>query len=212
LSTASSAEITVTLNADETAGGPVYSGGPQGAATPNTSRVANHDISTRIRVESVKLFEVSSFSAIVQRSRSRFPLLPPFVEIPYIGTVLGVPISGAKEYHSSTAVMSAMVVPTAADIAYGLRFLFDQVVDGGPGSCSYVKGSAGPGVPKPCQFRRAVSMRDLNQLPVLNYHKAMIRCLATDMKSPYSSVESLTSTDTGACKDLSFDRVPQNVF
>lgn len=209
LSTASSAEIAVTLNADETSGGPTYSGGPQGGAPPNTSRVANHDITTRIRVESVKLFEVSSFSAIVQRSRSRFPLLPPFVEIPYIGTVAGIPIPGAKEYHSSTAVMSAMVVPTAADIAYGLRFVFDQVVDGDPGSCSFVKGSAGPSVPKQCRFRRAVSMVDLNKLPISDFHKAMIRCFAADMKSAYSSVASLTSTDTGACKNLSFDRVPQ---
>ena len=212
LSTASSAEITVTLQADESAGGAVFSGGPPGAAPPGTSRVANHDISTRIRIESVKLFEVSSFSAIVQRSRSRFPLLPPFVEIPYIGTVVGIPMPGAKEYHSSTAVMSAMVVPTAADIAYGLRFQFDQVVDGDPGSCSFVKGSAGVGVPTPCRFRRAVSIHDFAPLPLNGFHKAMIHCFATDMKSPYSSVESLTSTDTGACRKLSFDMVPQSAF
>lgn len=212
LSTASSAEIAVTLNTDETSGGPVYSGGPPNGTAPNTSRVAQHDITTRIRVESVKLFEVSSFSAIVQRSRSRFPLLPPFVEIPYIGTVAGIPVPGAKEYHSSIAVMSAMVVPTAADIAYGLRFVFDQVVDGPAGSCSYVKGSAGPGVANPCQFRRAVSLRDLNNLPIVNYHKAIIHCFATDMKSPYSSPASLTGTDTGACENLNFDRVPRSAF
>jgi hypothetical protein len=212
LSTASSAEITVTLQADESAGGAVFSGGPPGAAPPGTSRVASHDISTRIRVESVKLFEVSAFSAIVQRSRSRFPLLPPFVEIPYIGTIAGIPIPGAKEYHSSTAVMSAMVVPTAADIAYGLRFQFDQVVDGDAGPCSFVKGSAGDSGTPPCRFRRAVSIHDFRPLPLNGFHKAMIHCFATDMKSPYSSVESLTSTDTGACKSLSFDMVPQSAF
>ena len=209
LSTASTAEITVTLNADETAGGPVYSGGPPGGTPPNTSRVANHDIVTRIRVESVKLFEVSSFSAIIQRSRSKFPLLPPFVEIPYIGTVLGIPIPGAKEYHSSTAVMSAMVVPTAADIAYGLRFAFDQVVDGDAGSCSFVKGSAGPEVAKACRFRRAISMFDLSK-PIVDFHKAMIHCFATDMKSVYSSIANLASADTAACKNLSFDGIPQD--
>jgi hypothetical protein len=117
LSTASAAEIAVYLGADEAPSGTTYSGGPQGGASPSTSRVTNHDITTRIRVESVKLFELSSFSAILQRSRSRFPLLPPFVEIPYIGTFAGIPIPGAKEYHSSTAVMSAMVLPTEADIA-----------------------------------------------------------------------------------------------
>ena len=212
LSTASSAEINVVLNADETAGGPVFSGGTPGGAAQNTSRVANHDITTRVRVESVKLFELSSFSAIVQRSRSRFPLLPPFVEIPYIGTVAGIPIPGAKEYHTSTAVLSAMVVPTAADIAYGLRFLHDRVVDGDPGKCSFLTGSAGSGATKPCRFRRAVSIHDLNRSPVRNFHKYMITCLVTDMKSPYSSSASLTSTDTAACKNLSFDKVPHDAF
>jgi hypothetical protein len=211
LSTASSAEIAVTLNTDETSGGPTYTGGTPGAAAQNTSRVANHDISTRIRVESVKLFEVSSFSAIVERSRSRFPLLPPFVEIPYIGTVAGIPIPGAKEYHNSTAVMSAMVVPTAADLAYGLQFVFDWVVDGDQGpSCSYVKGSAGSGVTNVCRFRRAVSIRDLNRSPVREFHRSMINCLATDMRSSIPSVGGLANTDTGACRDLSFDTVPNS--
>jgi hypothetical protein len=174
--------------------------------------MANHDMSTRIRVESVKLFEVSSFSAIVQRSRSRFPLLPPFVEIPYIGTIAGIPLPGAKEYHSSTAVMSAMVIPTAADIAYGLRFAFDRVVDGDAGKCSYVTGSAGPSVTEPCRFRRAVSLRDLNRLPIGGFHKAMIHCFATAMESSESSAASLTGANSGACKSLSFDTVPHEAY
>jgi hypothetical protein len=205
LSTASSAEINVTLNADETAGGPTYSGGPTGAAPPNLSRVATHDTTTRIRVESVKLFEVSSFAAILERSRSKFPLLPPFVEIPYIGTLLGIPIPGAKEYHSSIAVMSAVVVPTAADLAYGLRFAFDEVVDSPSGPCAMVKGSAGAGVTNACKYRIAVSIRDLNASPINRFHESMIRCLATDMLSPTPSFGSLTNMDKSACKNLTFD-------
>jgi hypothetical protein len=130
------------------------------------------------------------------------------VELPYIGSLIGVPIPGAKEYHSSIAVMSAMVVPTAADIAYGLRFRFDQVVDGDPGKCSYVKGSAGESVSNLCRFRRAVSISDLNKSPVRNFHKALINCFATGMTSPYNSYASLSSTDTTACRNLSFDAVP----
>ncbi len=210
LSTASSAELSVTLSADEVSGGPVFTGGPASGAAPDLSRVANHDVTSRIRVESVKLFELSSFSAILQRSRSRFPLLPPFVEIPYIGTVLGIPIPGAKEYHSSTAIISAMVVPTAADIAYGLRFAFDQVVDsaeGGASTCSFITGSAGTGSVSPCKFRRAVSMGDLKQ-PVRNFHKSLLNCFASNMSSPYTSYGTLSGVSDGACKNLSFDRVP----
>jgi hypothetical protein len=182
LATASSAEIAVTLNADESAGGPVYTG--PGANDPafNTSRVANHDTTTRVRVDSIKLFEVSSFSAIVERSRSRFPLLPPFVEIPYIGTFAGIPLGSAKEFHSSTAIISAYVVPTAADIAYGLHFVSDLVVDGlNPGPCSFLKGSAGPDVKAPCVFRKMFSLNDVDtQQPILEFNKNMTRCFGTD--------------------------------
>jgi hypothetical protein len=168
----------VTLNADESAGGPVYTG--PGATDPafNTSRVANHDTTTRVRVDSIKLFEVSSFSAIVERSRSRFPLLPPFVEIPYIGTLAG----------------SAYVVPTAADIAYGLHFVSDLVVDGlNPGPCSFFKGAAGPDVKKACLFRKMFSLHDVGaQQPIQEFNKNITRCFAID-----------TSTD--GCWRVSFD-------
>jgi len=195
LTAGSSAEIAVTLNADESAGGPMYTGG--GATDPsfNTSRVANHDTATRVRVDSVKLFEISSLTAIVERSRSRFPLVPPFVEIPYIGTILGIPLPAAKEYHSSTAILSAYVVPTAADIAYGIRFVSDLVVDAlNPGPCSFYKGAAGPDVTNACLFRRAVSLRDLNK-PISNFNKQMIHCLAHNASA-------------NGCLSLSFDSVP----
>jgi hypothetical protein len=199
LSTASSAEIAITLNADESAGVPTYSGGGQSDPAFNTSRVASHDTTTRVRIDSVKLFEVSSFSAIVERSKSRFPLLPPFVELPYIGTLAGIPLGAAKEFHSSTAVLSAMVVPTATDIAYGLRFVWDLVVDGEPGACSFVKGSSGADAPKPCLFRRALLLGDLNKEPIRTFNKAMVRCLATALPG-------------AGCDKLSFDRVPREAF
>ncbi len=205
LSTASAAEINVTLNADETAGGPVYSGGPQGGTQPNMSRVANHDVVTRIRVDSVRLFEVSSFAAILQASRSKFPLLPPFVEIPYIGTLAGIPIPGAKEYHASIAVMSAMVVPTAADIADGLQFAFDQVLDNPSESCSIVKGSAGTAVSDACKYRQAVALQDLNGSPIRRFHRSLMRCFSTNMLSATASIANLASADTSACRNLSFD-------
>jgi hypothetical protein len=89
-----------------------------GATDPafNTSRVANHDTTTRVRVDSIKLFEVSSFSAIVERSRSRLPLLPPFVEIPYIGTFAGIPLGQPKSSTAarrSSAPMSFQQPPTS---------------------------------------------------------------------------------------------------
>lgn len=158
LSAASAAEIDVILTANESAE-PTYFGGPKGAQPPNTSRVAKHDTTTRVRVDSLKLFEVSSFSAELQRSRSRFPLLPPFVEIPYIGTLIGIPLPPAKQYHTSTAVLSAIVVPTAADLAYGLNFITDRILD-------------------PNGLRKALSMRDLHQ-PIRTFNKEKTSCFAS---------------------------------
>jgi hypothetical protein len=112
-----------------------------------------------------------------------------------------------------------MVVPTAADLAYGLRFAFDQVLEGDGDSCSFWKGSAGSGVTTPCVFRRAVSLRDLNKSPIRSFHKYMTTCLATQMKSPFLSVATLPAIATlpaapnpGACRDLKFDTVPRDAF
>jgi len=193
LNTASSAEIAVTLFADESAGGPLYTGPGQTDPTVNTSRVANHDTTSRVRVDSIKLFEVSSFSAIVERSRSRFPLLPPLVEIPYIGTFAGVPLGPAKEFHSSIAIISAYVVPTAADMAYGMRFVSDLVVDGlNPGACSFFKGAAGPDVTNVCVFRKMYSMADVGAPSIREFNKNITRCLTND-------------TSTTGCSAISFD-------
>jgi len=197
LATASSAEITVTLNADENASAPptFMTGGTTNAGI-NFSRVANHDVQTRVRVESVKLFEVSSFSAIVESSRSRFPLLPPFVEIPYIGTFAGIPIGPAKEFHASSAIISAYVVPTAADIAYGLRFLPDLIVDGiNPGTCSFFAGAAGPDVTQPCIFKQMYSIRDAGAVSLSQFNKKMIECFAND-------------TSISGCESVKFENTP----
>jgi hypothetical protein len=200
LAAASSAEIAVTLNADESAGGPIYTGGGTSDPSTNTSRVANHDTTTRVRVDSIKLFEVSSFSAIVERSHSRFPLLPPFVEIPYIGTLAGIPLGSAKEFHSSTAIISAYVVPTAADVAYGLRFVSDLVVDGlNPGPCSFYRDAASLDETDVCIFRKMLSLRDVvvKGQNIREFNKNMIRCLATD-------------TTTKGCLSTSFDSTIQS--
>jgi hypothetical protein len=196
LSTASSAEIYVALNADESAGPTLYSGTATAGPPLDISRVATHDTTTRVRIDSVKLFEISSLTAILQRSRSRFPLLPPFVEIPYIGTFAGVPLGAAKEFHNSTAVISAYVVPTATDIAYGLRFVQDLVVDGlNSDRCSFYKRAAGSDVANACLFRKALSFRDLGYRSLANFNKTMTRCLAND----YASSD---------CQSITFDDVP----
>jgi hypothetical protein len=181
LNTASSAEITVTLNADESASGPLYTGGGSSDPATNTSRVASHDTTTRVRVDSIKLFEISSFSAIVERSHSRFPLLPPFVEIPYIGTLAGIPLGSAKEFHTSSAIISAYVIPTATDIANGLPEAQDLIVDGlNAGDCSVIVEYRRPTADKACVFRPMLSLRDAGQVTISQFNKTFVGCLANE--------------------------------
>lgn len=196
LSGASSAEINVTINAGETTEPTRYSAGQSN--TDNLSRVATHNTTTKVRVDSLKLFDVSSFSARLQRSRPRFPLVPPFVELPYIGTFVGVPLRPADEYHLSKAILSAMVEPTAADLAYGLVFEHDRL------TAAEDQSQCGQG--SIC-FRRAVSLGDFGDSPIRNFHKAMVNCLETEMRSPVRGVLPLPDQADSACTELKFTGV-----
>jgi len=120
------------------------------------------------------------------RSRKSIPILLPFVEIPYIGSFVSFPAAGAKEYHRSTAVMSAVVVPTAADLANGLEFSADRVLMSGydkfnPTKCatpSCPSTGVAPCDKDTCDLRKARSISDLEGAPIREYNKRMVRCFA----------------------------------
>ncbi len=208
LNGAAAAEIAVTLRAGEPAT-PNYYGGSRNGAAADLSRVGAHHTTSRIRVDSIRIFDVSSYAAVLERAHSRFPLLPPFVEIPYIGTLLGIPLPPATEYHSSTALLSAMIVPTAADLAAGLVFRQDQVVDAlNAESCIWPGEPNAPrGAPdrRPyCGIRAAVSLGDLNGEPITEFHRAKMQCFATNGRASNWTAEGAANND---CAALTFDQV-----
>lgn len=200
---ASSAEIDITMKVGDVSDPTYYSQSKSASgSTADLSRVAQHSTETHVRVDSIKLFEVSSFSAVLQRSRPRFPLLPPFVELPYIGTLAGIPLPAAKEYHSSTAFLSAIVVPTATDIANEISFVTDRIAtDSTIGECL---SSTQP--PAPCQIalRKAETLADLGA-PIRDFHRAKINCLAHDR--PYAKWPTRPGLTPISCTDLSFDSI-----
>jgi hypothetical protein len=208
LSGASSAEIDLTLNVDDNAE-PTYYTPTQKSSNADVSRVSSHDVTTRVRVDSLKLASISSFSATLQRSRSRFPLLPvPGFEVPYVGSVVGIPLPAAKEYHSSTAVLSAIVVPTAVDLAYGLTFVFDRIVDPEHAGNCYSPGDSSDNRPRyPCKLRRTVSLSDFGNVPIRNFNKAMVTCLATGGKVANPIFEGVQTPATKTCAELNFDTI-----
>ena len=129
LITASAAELEVTLEANEDQETQVYFKDKDNSKQlDDTSRVAQHKVSTHVRVESMRLFELSSFSASLRRKNRTFPLLPPFVELPYIGSLVRVPLPADPIFHRSFAIASAIVVPTAADLGFGIPFSHDREI------------------------------------------------------------------------------------
>jgi hypothetical protein len=200
LSGASAAELEINMTTQETADPTLYTNGK--ADSDNLSRMAKHTTETKVRLESAKLFEISAFTALLQRSRKNFPLVPPFVEIPYINSILSLPLPGAKEYHMSTAIMSAVVVPTAADLASGLVFTDDRVAmarDGAKEAVCAVTISDS----KNCVIRRAISTSQFPAYSIGEYHKAMIRCFSG------GGFFAATSRDANAgCGSLQFETLP----
>lgn len=187
LAGASSAEMDVAFHADESAAPSYWSNPPANNSTgPDLSRVATHDISTHVRVDSLKLFEISSMTAILRSGRTKFPLLPPAVEIPYIGTLVGIPLPQAKSYQTSTAILSAVVVPTASDLASGLRFRSDLVLvsdtDMTAGQTCNLKDS----LPL-CSVRRANTMEDIGgRARLIEFNRQMVECYANGGTACYA--------------------------
>ena len=165
--------------------------------TDPSSRVAKHNVSTRVRVESIKLFEVSSFSALIERPRTNIPLLPiPFVEVPIVGDLLSLPIPGAKVYHRSTAIVSAVIVPTAADLAFGLEFHGDREVVNEP---LYQR-----------QYYMKVTSQD--QLPwdqrrLYDFNQTMSQCFAAQSGDPAAPRNPLLTGKNPSCGKVTFAQI-----
>jgi hypothetical protein len=217
LSGSSSAELQITLHADDSSNPPTFTvGGPAGATDPEISRFSKSETSTRIRVDSVRMFEVTSFSAVLDTSRKNFPIVPPFVQLPYIGSILSWPGKPGKEYHSNIAVMSAVVIPTATDLALGIRFVADRLIEPPPleqsiGCYWPPVGSAGavPAYPRPCNLRPTISLSDFAGQSVREYHRKMIQCLATKMHgTDPNSFPADHLAGANFCGNLTYSEVP----
>lgn len=217
LSQASSAELQVTLHADDSSSPPAYTvAAPAGVTDPEISRFSKSELTTRIRVDSVKMFEVSSFAAVLDKSRSNFPLIPPLIQLPYIGSLLSFPVRPAKEFHSNIAVMSAVIIPTANDLALGIRFVADRLIEPPPllaGSGCYWPPVGGvgptPGYQRPCKLRPTISLGDFAGQSPREFHRRMIHCLATSMHAANAnSFPADHNSGAAFCRNLTYDQVP----
>jgi len=128
---ASAAELQIKMETKDNGNPQIIKAGDSSSSNfDDTSRVAGHMVQTNVRVDSLKLFEISSFTGSITRGRRPYPLLPPLVELPLIGSFVKYQPNPVTVYHRSFAVVSATIVPTASDMVNGLRFHLDLNKDG----------------------------------------------------------------------------------
>jgi hypothetical protein len=210
LSGASSAEMDITLKVDD-AGTPTRYTGTT-SQNFNLSRVATHDTTTHVRVDSLKLFEVSAVGAHMTLSRPPFPLILPAVELPFIGSIVGLPRKPAEEFHSSVAIMSALVVPTAADLANGLEFVYDRVIPPAQENCN--KPWTDHWVPSEhlCAMGVPAHESDLGG-SITTFHRLKRQCFATGGTTLYPLIESDKNLALPAYEEAqSCDKLTFNYF
>ena len=128
---ASAAELKIILESKDDGTNSPQRVGPDGkpAGNDTADRVAVHSVTTNVRVDSLKLFEISTFSARLSRGRDPYPLLPPLVKLPF-PPLLSWRLSPSSAFHQSFAIVSATILPTAADLLNGLRFSLDRTQQG----------------------------------------------------------------------------------
>ena len=121
LATASSVDLDISLDVGEDANasnpsgaGDQGSGKQGGSSDDNPSRVVTHTVKDRVRVETTRLFEVSSFSAALRREKGKF-IVPILGEIPIFGPMFRFhnPFSSPTEavFHHTLAVVHAELYP-----------------------------------------------------------------------------------------------------
>jgi len=166
LATASSAELNVKLTANEDPCPKVIS--DAGSKDLPLNRVAEHTVEDVVRVETLKLFEISSFSAELGYQKPKF-VVPMVGELPIIGPFFRFRRGIDTSFHRSFAVVTAFVAPTARDLADSIRFDYDRQVthDTDPAN----------GLPR-TTLRLLNSASDLPVDQVQAFHRAEVECTA----------------------------------
>lgn len=119
LSAASGAEMDVEVTAKEN-GVNVVGATPTGTNTTVddlSSRVSNHYVKSHVRLQSLKLFELSALDSTLAHGKTPWKPVDPYFEIPLIGDLVRKPRRPDLIRQRSVVFVSAVVVPTAADLA-----------------------------------------------------------------------------------------------
>jgi hypothetical protein len=161
LSGAYGAELDLAVQSTENGAGMVQAGAVIAKDDLN-SRVSQHSVNTHIRVDSLRLFKVSTMNSTLARGQAPWKFIDPLFEVPLLGQVIKRPRKPEIVDTQSMIFVDAVVVPTAADLGTGVPIIEDQLDLGN---------------------QRFVRFHSLNDLPsnigdqILQYHQHVVDCL-----------------------------------
>jgi len=124
LSGAYGAELDIEVKATENGAGIIQSGSATKSDDLN-SRVSQHNVNTHVRVDSLKLFTISTLSSVLARSQKPWKPFDPVFEVPGLGLLVQKPRKPQQVYTQSLVFVDALIVPTAADLGNGVPMVFD---------------------------------------------------------------------------------------
>jgi hypothetical protein len=161
LSGAYGAELDLSVQSTENGAGLTQAGGSTVSDDLN-SRVSQHSVDTHVRINSFKLFNVSTLSSTLARGQAPWKPIDPAFEIPALGFLIKRQLKPKEVYTQSLVFVDALVVPTAIDLGYGVPMIDDELV--------LASG----------RYRKLQSLRDLpkrlgNRL--LQHHERVVDCL-----------------------------------
>lgn len=179
LDTASAAELSLSLQiSNPTTTVDASKGTPSSFIRQDLANsVANYNVQTKVRVDSMKLFQVSSLSMDLTHPQSPVPLPivgwawdAVFGSVPVMKDFFAWPRGPATIQNRSIAVVRAVVVPTAMDLGLSIPYRDDRVFDP-------VTGTA-----------KSLSTTDETSNKFREFHQKLMRCVLGDDETCLISV------------------------
>ena len=161
LSGAYGAELDLSVKSTEN-GASLTQAGSTTTTDDLNSRVSQHTIDTHVRVDTLKLFKISTLSAVLARGQAPWKPIDPLFEVSALGLLIKRPLKPKEVYTQSLVFVDAMVVPTAADLGFGVPLIEDQIK---------------------LEDRRYSRLKNLDDFPdhlgerILQYHERVVDCL-----------------------------------
>jgi hypothetical protein len=188
LSGAIGAELDLSLKSTENGAGLIKAGSDKPTDDLN-SRVSQHTVDTHVRLDSINLFRLSTLSSTLARGRPPWKPFDP-VEVPVLGLVVKVPRKPNLVYTQSLVFVDAIVVPTAADLGYGVPISDDQVeVNAGYST----------------NIRRMEQFPDHFREKLLDYHNRIVACLNREYIDEHGAIRvARDGKPDGACDIAQF--------